>query len=173
MTAERIKKEIGTAKPPADGIGLTMDIKGRDLINGVPKEITHHPGADRRSAAEPVRTIVEGVRIALENTQLAAARTGAADIVDRCQGIVLTGGGANRCCIACHGGSTRCCATSHRSLPVRAGAAEITTPSPMDPLTCVALGTGRALARRPGVGLTRGVLTTPLARTPSGPATYW
>ncbi|MGL4542799.1 MAG: rod shape-determining protein, partial [Polymorphobacter sp.] len=40
MTAERIKKEIGTAKPPADGIGLTMEIKGRDLMNGVPKEIT-------------------------------------------------------------------------------------------------------------------------------------
>src|ERR1700681_1209020 len=39
-SSERIKKEIGSAAPPADGSGVTMDIKGRDLLNGVPKEIT-------------------------------------------------------------------------------------------------------------------------------------
>ena len=43
-TAERIKKEVGIAKPPADGIGLTIHIKGRDLVNGVPKEITINQG---------------------------------------------------------------------------------------------------------------------------------
>src|ERR1700744_267346 len=87
-TAEGIKKEVGIAKMPADGIGETIHIKGRDLVNGVPKEITINQGQIAGARAEPVGTIVEGVRIALENT----ARELAADIVD--QGIVLTGGGA-------------------------------------------------------------------------------
>ena len=87
-TAERIKKEVGIAKPPADGIGETVHIKGRDLVNGVPKEITINQGQIAEALSEPVGTIVEGVRIALENT----APELAADIVD--QGIVLTGGGA-------------------------------------------------------------------------------
>src|SRR5580698_10470345 len=39
-SAERIKKEIGSAAPPEDGHGVTLDIKGRDLLNGVPKEIS-------------------------------------------------------------------------------------------------------------------------------------
>src|SRR3546814_11837610 len=38
-TAERIKKEVGVARPPADGVGRTIEIKGRDLVKGVPKEI--------------------------------------------------------------------------------------------------------------------------------------
>src|SRR5687768_7296187 len=87
-TAERIKKEIGTAKPPADGVGKTIEIKGRDLMNGVPKEITINQAQIAEALSEPVSTIVEGVRMALENT----APELAADIVD--QGIVLTGGGA-------------------------------------------------------------------------------
>ena len=87
-TAERIKQEVGIAKPPADGIGLTIHIKGRDLVNGVPKEIQINQGQIAEALSEPVGTIVEGVRIALENT----APELAADIVD--QGIVLTGGGA-------------------------------------------------------------------------------
>ena len=87
-TAERIKKEIGTAKKPADGIGETVFIKGRDLMNGVPNEIQINQGQVAEALAEPVATIVEGVRAALENTQPELA----ADIVD--QGIVLTGGGA-------------------------------------------------------------------------------
>ena len=87
-TAERIKQEVGIAKPPADGIGLTIHIKGRDLVNGVPKEIQINQGQIAEALSEPVATIVEGVRIALENT----APELAADIVD--QGIVLTGGGA-------------------------------------------------------------------------------
>src|SRR6187402_3705373 len=67
-TAERIKQEVGVAKPPADGIGLTIHIKGRDLVNGVPKEIQINQGQIAEALSEPVGTIVEGVRIALENT---------------------------------------------------------------------------------------------------------
>ena len=53
-TAERIKKEIGIAMPPADGIGETIDIKGRDLVNGVPKEITINQGQIAEALSEPV-----------------------------------------------------------------------------------------------------------------------
>ncbi|MES2989756.1 MAG: rod shape-determining protein, partial [Pseudomonadota bacterium] len=67
-TAERIKQEVGVAKPPLDGIGLTIHIKGRDLVNGVPKEIQINQGQIAEALSEPVGTIVEGVRIALENT---------------------------------------------------------------------------------------------------------
>ena len=74
MTAERIKKEIGTAKPPADGIGLTMEIKGRDLMNGVPKEITINQAQIADALSEPVATIVEGVRTALEKHPAGAGR---------------------------------------------------------------------------------------------------
>ncbi|MFV0624558.1 rod shape-determining protein [Sphingomonas sp. ac-8] len=122
-TAERIKQEVGTAKPPADGIGAVIHIKGRDLVNGVPKEIQINQGQIAEALAEPVNTIVEGVRIALENT----APELAADIVD--QGIVLTGGGA-----LLQGIDE--VLRDETGLPV--SVAE-------DPLTCVALGTGRAL----------------------------
>src|SRR3546814_12840224 len=87
-TAERIKKEVGVARAPADGVGRTIEIKGRDLVNGVPKEISVNQGQIAEALAEPVATIVSGVRLALENT----APELAADICD--QGIVLTGGGA-------------------------------------------------------------------------------
>src|SRR3546814_4424358 len=87
-TAERIKKDFGIARIPADGVGLTIHIKGRDLVNGVPKEISINQAQIAEALSEPIGTIVEGVRIALENT----APELAADIVD--QGIVLTGGGA-------------------------------------------------------------------------------
>ncbi|MDK2766797.1 rod shape-determining protein [Sphingomonas sp.] len=122
-TAERIKQEVGVAKPPADGIGLTIHIKGRDLVNGVPKEIQINQGQIAEALSEPVGTIVEGVRIALENT----APELAADIVD--QGIVLTGGGA-----LLEGIDE--VLRDETGLPVTVAE---------DPLTCVALGTGRAL----------------------------
>src|SRR3546814_9617328 len=86
--SERIKKAFGMAGVPADGTGLTIHIKGRDLVNGVPKEISINQAQSAEALSEPIGTIVEGVRIALENT----APELAADIVD--QGIVLTGGGA-------------------------------------------------------------------------------
>jgi len=122
-TAERIKQEVGVAKPPADGIGKTIHIKGRDLVNGVPKEIQINQGQIAEALSEPVGTIVEGVRIALENT----APELAADIVD--QGIVLTGGGALL-------SGLDEVLRDETGLPVTVAE---------DPLTCVALGTGRAL----------------------------
>lgn len=87
-SAERIKKEIGSASLPENGEGRTVEIKGRDLINGVPKEIVVTERQIAESLAEPVAEIVEAVKVALENT----APELAADIVDK--GIVLTGGGA-------------------------------------------------------------------------------
>lgn len=87
-TAERIKKEAGIARRPTEGHGKTLSIKGRDLVNGVPKEITINQMQIAEALSEPVGAIIEGVRIALENI----AAELAADIVDN--GIVLTGGGA-------------------------------------------------------------------------------
>ena len=133
-TAERIKKEHGCATVPADGIGETINIKGRDLVNGVPKEITITQANIAEALSEPIGAIVEGVRIALENT----APELAADIVD--QGIVLTGGGALILGLDEY-------LREETGLPV--SVAE-------DPLSCVALGTGRAMEEQ----IYRGVLLT-------------
>ena len=122
-TAERIKQDAGVARVPADGIGRIIHIKGRDLVNGVPKEIQINQAQIAEALSEPVATIVEGVRRALENT----APELAADIVD--QGIVLTGGGA-----LLRGLDE--VLRDETGLPVTVAE---------DPLTCVALGTGRAL----------------------------
>lgn len=86
-SAERIKKEIGSACPPEEGEGRSIQIRGRDLMNGVPKEITITERQIAEGLADPVAQIVEAVKVALENT----APELAADIVDK--GIVLTGGG--------------------------------------------------------------------------------
>lgn len=122
-TAERIKKDYGIAIMPADGIGETIHIKGRDLVNGVPKEITITQANVAEALAEPIGQIIEGVRIALENT----APELAADIVD--QGIVLTGGGALIQGLDQY-------LREETGLPVCVAE---------DPLSCVALGTGRAM----------------------------
>ncbi len=87
-SAERIKKEIGSACLPEDGDGKTVEVKGRDLLNGVPKEITISERQVSESLVETVAEIVEAVKVALENTPPELS----ADIVDK--GIVLTGGGA-------------------------------------------------------------------------------
>jgi rod shape-determining protein MreB len=133
-TAERIKKEIGAAQPPLDGIGETRDVKGRDLISGVPKEVMITEAQIAEALSEPVSTILDTVRLALENT----APELAADIVD--QGIVLTGGGALL-------GRMDELLREVTGLPVAVAD---------DPLICVALGTGRALEDP----MYRGVLTT-------------
>ena len=85
---EKLKREIGTACPPENGDGKSMEIKGRDLINGVPKEVILTERQVAESLSEPVGGIIDAVKTALENT----APELAADIVDK--GIVLTGGGA-------------------------------------------------------------------------------
>ncbi len=88
MSAERVKKEIGSAMMPSDNEGMTVQIKGRDLMNGVPREIRVTEAMIAESLAEPVEQIVEAVKMALEATPPELA----ADIVDK--GIMLTGGGA-------------------------------------------------------------------------------
>ena len=88
MSAERLKKSIGSAFPPEDGDGEKYTVKGRDLVNGVPKELILSERTVAEALAEPIGTIIEAVKRALENT----APELAADIVDR--GIILTGGGA-------------------------------------------------------------------------------
>jgi len=122
-SAERIKKDIGCACPPEEGEGRTIEIKGRDLMNGVPKELVISERQISESLSEPVSQIVEAVKVALEHT----APELAADIVDK--GIVLTGGGA---------------LLTNLDYVLR-----VSTGLPVsiadDPLSCVALGTGRAL----------------------------
>ena len=122
-SAERIKESIGSACPPEDGEGRTMEIKGRDLMNGVPRELVLSERQIAESLAEPVGAIIEAVKVALEHT----APELAADIVDK--GVVLTGGGAllsNMDFVLRHA----------TGLPVSLAD---------DPLSCVVLGTGRAL----------------------------
>ncbi len=122
-TAERIKKEIGSACPPADGDGRKLEIRGRDLMNGVPKEIIVTERQVSEALAEPVGQIIEGVKVALEHT----APELAADIVDK--GIVMTGGGSLL-----------------RNLDfVLRHATGLAVTLADDPLSCVALGTGHAL----------------------------
>jgi rod shape-determining protein MreB len=122
-SAERIKTEVGSACPPADGDGKVLQIKGRDLMHGVPREIVITERQIAESLAEPVGQIVESVKVALEHT----APELAADIVDK--GIVLTGGGALL-------GNLDLVLRNVTGLPVSIAD---------DPLSCVALGTGRAL----------------------------
>jgi rod shape-determining protein MreB len=85
-TAEQIKITIGIAYPEEKV--LTMKVKGRDLVAGIPKTIEVASEEIREAISEPVNTIVEAVRVALEKTPPELA----ADIVDK--GIVLAGGGA-------------------------------------------------------------------------------
>jgi len=85
-TAEQIKIEIGSAYPLENP--LTMEIKGRHLLEGVPKTITIDDTEIRDSLSESVATILNAIRVALERTPPELS----ADISDR--GIVLTGGGA-------------------------------------------------------------------------------
>ena len=85
-TAEQIKISIGTAYPDDDT--KTMCVKGRDMMAGLPKTIQVNSEEIREAISEPVNTIVEAVRVALEKTPPELA----ADIVDK--GIVLAGGGA-------------------------------------------------------------------------------
>src|ERR1700727_2712749 len=88
-SAERIKMDIGAAAMPDNHEdGPYREVRGRDLINGVPREVIVSQAQISESLSEPVTAIVEAVKVALENTPPELA----ADIVDK--GIVLTGGGA-------------------------------------------------------------------------------
>ncbi|WP_324667827.1 rod shape-determining protein [Geochorda subterranea] len=85
-TAEEVKKAIGSAYPVVDD--QTFDVRGRDLVTGLPKTMTLTGKEIREALAETVAAIVEAVRVTLERTPPELA----ADIVDR--GLVLAGGGA-------------------------------------------------------------------------------
>jgi rod shape-determining protein MreB and related proteins len=122
-TAEQIKIEIGSAYPDADGEERTMEVKGRDLVSGIPKTLTIDSGEIREALSEAVNAIVEAVRIALERTPPELA----ADIVDK--GIVLAGGGALL-------RNLDLLLREETGLPVVIAE---------DPLSCVAIGSGKVL----------------------------
>lgn len=122
-TAERIKKGIGAAIGPDVGDGRVMSIKGRDLVNGVPKEIEITESEVSESLQEPVTAVVETVRSALENTPPELS----ADIVDK--GIVMTGGGS-------------LLSRLDELLRIKTGLPVIVAE---DALSCVAIGTGKTL----------------------------
>jgi rod shape-determining protein MreB len=120
-TAEQIKINIGTAYPENEV--RTMEIKGRDLVAGVPKTLEINSEEVREAIQEPINAIVEAVKVALERTPPELA----ADIVDR--GICLAGGGALL-------RNLDVLIREETDLPVMIAD---------DPLTCVVLGTGKAL----------------------------
>lgn len=120
-TAEEIKIKVGSAYPLEPE--LEMEVRGRDLIAGLPKTITVTSEEIREALQEPINAIVERVRSVLEETPPELA----ADIIER--GITLTGGGALL------RGMDKLLETMTNT---RVQVAE-------DPLSCVAIGTGRAL----------------------------
>jgi len=120
-TAEQIKIQIGSAAPV--GEEREMEVKGRDLVSGIPKTVRVHSSEIREAIQEPVQAIVDAVRRALEITPPELA----SDIVDR--GIVMTGGGA-----LIRG--LDLLLSQETSLPIHVDE---------DPLTCVVRGTGRIL----------------------------
>ena len=136
-SAERIKIQIGSALLPDDpqDTGPIHNVTGRDLVNGIPREVQISQAQIAESLQEPVNHIIEAVKTALENTPPELS----ADIVDK--GIVLTGGGA----------------LLHRL----SDALRISTGLPVivaeDALSCVALGTGHALEEMKNL---RNILTT-------------
>ncbi len=120
-TAEEIKIKVGSAYPLEQE--LEMEVRGRDLIAGLPKTITVTSEEIRDALQEPINAIVERVRSVLEETPPELA----ADIIER--GITLTGGGA-----LLRGMDKLLESVTN----IRVQVAE-------DPLSCVAIGTGRAL----------------------------
>ena len=120
-TAEEIKINVGSAFPLEEE--LTMEIKGRDLVEGIPKTLVISDEEIREALSETVSNIIEAVRMALEQTPPELS----ADIVDK--GIVLTGGGS-----LLKNLDKRL--REETGLPVSIAD---------DPLACVVLGTGRML----------------------------
>jgi len=120
-SAEQVKIEIGSAYPTAEV--LRMEVKGRDLVAGVPKNVEITSEEIREAMAEPIMAITDAVRVALERTPPELA----SDIVDR--GIVLAGGGAML-------RNLDVLLREETKLPVIVA---------NDPLTAVVLGSGRAL----------------------------
>jgi rod shape-determining protein MreB len=120
-TSEQIKIQIGSAYPFNEP--RKMDIKGRDLMDGIPKTLTVTDSDIREALHDPIYAIVDAVRTALERTPPELA----ADIAEN--GIVMTGGGA-----LLHGLDTLLGLETHLKMTI----AE-------DPLSCVVLGAGKVL----------------------------
>jgi rod shape-determining protein MreB len=123
-TAEDMKIQIGSAYPMEEP--LSMNVRGRDLINGLPKTVVISCDEVREAIEEPLTSIVEAVKTVLERTPPELA----ADIIDR--GLLLTGGGA----LLRGVDSLLSRATG---MPVRVAD---------DPVSCVAIGTGKAVSYR-------------------------
>lgn len=121
QTAEKIKMTIGTVHPQSET--KVMEVKGRDLVAGIPKTLEITSDEIKEAMTEPTNAIVEAVRIALERTPPELA----AEIVDK--GIVLAGGGALL-------DGLDELLRRETSLPVTIAD---------DPLSCVVLGSGKAL----------------------------
>ncbi|TKJ33579.1 rod shape-determining protein [bacterium (candidate division B38) B3_B38] len=120
-TAEQVKIEIGSGYPLEKE--LTMEIKGRDLVEGVPKTITLSDAEVREALEVPVSAIVDTVKMALEKTPPELA----ADLVDK--GLILTGG-----CSQLHNLDKRL----REEIGIPVSLAE-------DPMTAVVMGTGKLL----------------------------
>ena len=120
-TAENIKCEIGSALPLEEEINTT--VKGRDLVDGIPKIVEVNSIEIREALSEPISTIVEAVKISLEKTPPELA----SDILDR--GIIISGGGALTRRL-----DDRIMQETHLAVNIAD-----------DPLTCVARGTGEIL----------------------------
>ncbi|MDR0288331.1 MAG: rod shape-determining protein MreB, partial [Clostridiales bacterium] len=120
-TAEEIKLTIGAAYPKAQD--EYMDVRGRDLLTGLPKNIKISSSEIVEAIKEPVTAIVDAIKYTLEQTPPELA----ADIMDR--GIMLTGGGALLCGL-------------DKIIKLETGMPVLIAESPLD---CVALGTGKCL----------------------------
>lgn len=127
-TAEEIKIRIGSAFPQDQE--MTMEVSGRDLLAGLPKQVSITSQEIREALAEPISQIVERVKRVLEQTPPELS----SDIYER--GITLTGGGALL------RGFERLLSLATNGIPVYVA---------NDPLSCVALGTGRALEEFPAI----------------------
>jgi rod shape-determining protein MreB len=126
-TAEEIKIKVGSAYPLEPE--LAMDVRGRDLVAGLPRTVRATSEEIRLALSEPVTQIVERVRAVLEETPPELS----ADIIER--GVWLTGGGA----------------LLRGFDKLLSAATDIPVYVADDPLSCVALGTGRALEELPAI----------------------
>lgn len=122
-TAEAVKMQLGSASIEAAETMDNMDIRGRDLLTGLPKTISI-PAID---VAEAIREVIDGIIIAVKATLEDTSPEISADVIDR--GIVLTGGGA----------------LLNNLSDVIANETEVPVFVASNPLDCVAIGTGEAL----------------------------
>ncbi len=120
-TAEEVKMQIGSAYP--EGEGKSMEIRGRDLVTGLPRTLNFTSADSFQAMAEPITNVIDGIKSVLERTPPELA----SDIVDK--GIVLSGGGSLL------DGFTKLL-SEETGIPIHLAE---------DPLSCVVLGTGRLL----------------------------